>query len=269
LLAEAVVSGERRDDLPAVVATNVERWGAEDDAWRGYHRKDDGSLVLDARVEAGLDLVLPKPGGAMLDVGCANGVLTRLFSKRAEVARTVGVDFVDMGLGPDIEFQKANLDTSEPLPFPDATFDVVTCMETLEHLHDTDHMVSQIRRVLRPDGYAIIAVPRLDAAVSIAMLAIGWQPPAIECSLKRRYGSPSGGERVSGHVSHFTRRALYELLRANHLSIDAFSQASIYNAWRYSQDRTPPAWQRMPMWVLSKLRVKQDELLFRVRPEGP
>jgi SAM-dependent methyltransferase len=268
VLEEAVVSASK-DELPAVVATNVERWGAEDDAWRGYHRTDEGAIDLDGRVEVGLSLVIPKPGGTMLDIGCANGVLTRLFSKRAQVKRTVGVDFVDMGLGPEVEFRKANLDTQEPLPFDDASFDVVTCMETLEHLHDTDHMVSQIRRILRPDGYAIIAVPRLDALVSIAMLAVGWQPPAIECSLKRRYGSPGASERVSGHVSHFTRRALLELVEANRFRVDAFAQASIYKAWRYSKPETPPVWQRAPMWLMSKIPVKQDELLVRIRPVQP
>jgi SAM-dependent methyltransferase len=206
----------------------------------------------------------------MLDVGCANGVLTRLYARAAEVSGVFGVDFVDMGLDPrEIVFRQANLDTHDPLPFDSASFDVITCMETLEHLHDTDHIVSEIRRLLRPEGYAIIAVPRLDALLSIGMLAAGFQPPAIECSLRRRYGSPGSSPRVSGHVSHFTRRALYELMAANALRVDAFAQASIYTAWRYSMGRTPPLWQRIPMWALSKIPVKQDELLVRVRPEAP
>jgi SAM-dependent methyltransferase len=245
------------EDVPAVVAANAERWSAEDDAWRGYHRLPDGRLALDGRVKAGLDLVIPKPGGAMLDIGCANGVLTRVFSERARVAKAYGVDFVDMGHGPDLEFRQANLDTSERLPF-------VTCMETLEHLHDTDHMASEIRRIMKPDGHAILTVPRLDGLLAIAMLAAGWQPPAVECSLKRRYGAPGASERVSGHVSHFTRRALAELLEANGLRVDVMTQASIYLAWRNAQARTPPAWQRAPLWMLGKLPFKQDNLVVRV-----
>jgi len=252
-------------ELSAIVATNVERWRAEDDAWRGYHRRGD-QMVLDARVEGALRLLLPRPGGALLDIGCANGVLTRQCARASQVARVFGVDFVDHGLDPrEIAFTKANLDTSTPLPFESATFDVITCMETLEHLHDTDHIVSEIRRLLRPEGYAIVAVPRLDALLSIAMLTLGLQPPAVECSLRRRYGSPGSSTRVSGHVSHFTRRALLELVQANGLTVDAFAQASIYSAWRHSTERAPPLWQRLPMWVLSKIPVKQDELLVRIR----
>jgi hypothetical protein len=43
------------------------------------------------------------------------------------------------------------------------------------------------------------------------------------------------------------------------------AQASIYSAWRHSAERAPPLWQRLPMWVLSKIPLKQDELLVRIR----
>jgi SAM-dependent methyltransferase len=258
-----------RDDLPPIVLSNVERWGAQDDGWRGYHREGD-RIVLDDRVHAGLRLVLPRAGGTMLDIGCANGVLSGFFARAAEVGTVYGLDFVDLGLDSrDITFRQANLDTSDPLPFDSGVFDIVTCMETLEHLHDTDHTVSEIRRLLKPTGYAIISVPRLDALLSLAMLAVGFQPPAIECSLRRRYGSPGSSPRVSGHVSHFTRKALYELMEANGMKVGAFAQASLYSAWRYSAERAPPLWQRVPMWALSKVPIKRDDLLVRVHPKTP
>ncbi len=259
------LSDTQAQALPAIVETNVERWKADDDAWRGYH-KDEGKLVLDARVEVGLELVCPLPGSSYLDIGCANGVLTRVYADRIGAADVTGVDFVDMGIGPEIAFKQANLDTREPLPFAPRSFDVITCMETLEHLHDTDHIVSEIGRILRPGGYAIIAVPRLDALLNMAMLAVGYQPPAVECSLRMRYGSPDSSPRVSGHVSHFTRRALLELVRANGFEVERFAQASIYRAWRFASGKTPPMWQRLPMWMVSKVPFKQDELLVRIRP---
>jgi SAM-dependent methyltransferase len=253
------------DDLPAIVATNVKRWSANDDGWRGYHRSG-AEVVPDPRVARALALAPPLPGCDYLDIGCANGVLTRLFADRVQATTVTGVDFVDMDLDPDIVFQRANLDSREPLPFQDATFDVVTCMETLEHLHDTDHVIGEIRRVLRRNGYAVIAVPRLDALLNMAMLAVGYQPPAIECSLRIRYGAPEPNPRVSGHVSHFTRRALTELVTANGFRVDAFDQASLYEAWRHSRATPPPLWQRAPMWIISRIPVKQDELLMRIRP---
>jgi hypothetical protein len=107
----------------------------------------------------------------------------------------------------------------------------VTCFETLEHLHDTDRMVREIRRVLAPGGKAVMSVPRIDGLVSILMLSAGLQPPAIECSLRARYGSPDPTARVSGHVSHFTLRAFHELLRANGLRVGRTKQGAIYEDW--------------------------------------
>jgi len=243
---------------------NADRWSAGDDAWRGY-RRVGATLVLEQRIERTLDLLLPAPGGALLDVGCATGVITRLVAEKTEVARVVGVDFA--ASASDIETRALNLDARERLPFPDATFDVITCLETLEHVHDTDHLVAEIRRVLAPTGYAVVSVPRIDGLLTVAMLALGLQPPAIECSLKRRYGSPEAGTRVSGHVSHFTRRALEDLVTSHGFRVDAFAQASIYSGWLLAA-ADPPMWKRLPLWALSHVPFKQDDQIVRLRPSA-
>ena len=250
-----------QDTVSSSVSANATRWSAEDDGWRGYHHRD-GEIVLDARVHVALGLVSPRKGGALLDIGCATGVLTDIFGKRAQVSSLTGVDFIDHAT--PFAFRRLNLDGDDPLPFADASFDVVLCLETLEHLHDTDRMVREIHRVLLPGGYAILSVPRLDALLSIGMLAVGLQPPAIECSLRRRYGSPGSSPRVSGHVSHFTRRALVELLKTNRFTVEHVRQASIYTSWRHSTE-SPSVWNKMPLWLLSKIPFKQDDLIVRVR----
>jgi SAM-dependent methyltransferase len=249
----------------ALQATNAERWSASDDAWRGY-RWDGSKFVLDERIEATFGLLLPTPSGALLDVGCGTGVVTAWMGERVGAARVVGVDFDPAAPpGSDIEVRGVNLDSSEPLPFDDATFDVVTCLETLEHVHDTDHLVRELRRVLKPTGYAVVSVPRIDGLLTVMMLAAGMQPPAIECSLRRRYGSPEPGTRVSGHVSHFTRRALAQLLESHRFRIEAFTQASIYRSWLLASDR-PPLWKKLPLWAMSQVPAKKDDQIVRVRP---
>jgi len=45
------------------------------------------------------------------------------------------------------------------MPFADASFDCVVSFETLEHLEDQEQMLAEIRRVLRPDGFAVISTP--------------------------------------------------------------------------------------------------------------
>lgn len=250
---------------------NRNRWAAADTAWRGYGIVD-GALWWADRVKVALALIEPAPRGApaaMLDIGCATGVITRACADRFGATSVHGIDFVDvrspeLSAGrPPIAFQSHNLDGEDPLPFPDGSFDLVTCFETLEHLHDTDRMVAEIRRVLRPAGQAVLSVPRIDGLLSILMLSAGLQPPAVECSLARRYGSPDPEARVSGHVSNFTRRALHELLEAHGFDIVASRQASIYGDWRRAGKR--PASQRAVLWCLSKVPIKQDVVIVSAR----
>ena len=45
------------------------------------------------------------------------------------------------------------------LPVPDASFDVVTCVLALEHVADTQRLLSEMRRVLVSGGLLLLAVP--------------------------------------------------------------------------------------------------------------
>jgi SAM-dependent methyltransferase len=242
---------------------NLDRWSAEDDAWRGYRRQGE-RLVLEQRVQRTLSLVQSAPGGALLDVGCATGRITLLVAELAQVTKVAGVDAVIVS--PLVPSVVANLDSRCPLPFKTASFDIVTCLETLEHVHDTDYLASEIRRVLKPSGYALLSVPRLDGILSIMMLAFGLQPPAVECSVRKRYGSGADSARVSGHVSHFTRKAFEEFAAASGWSIEMYAQASIYSSWLLALKEPPPIWKRLPLWVLSKIPAKQDVQIVRMRP---
>jgi SAM-dependent methyltransferase len=128
-----------------------------------------------------------------------------------------------------------------PLPFRDGAFDVVVTLETIEHVLDPDALLAEAHRLLAPGGTLILSTPRLDSFLVIGSLLLGVQPPGVECSTRRRYGSPFGEQRASGHVHLFTRRALAEALAANGFRLDAYGEGRFSSSWWQAvrSDRRP------------------------------
>jgi predicted SAM-dependent methyltransferase len=64
----------------------------------------------------------------------------------------------------DSEPNYINHDLSNPLPFPDDTFDGILCSHVLEHFdcHEAARIIGECKRVLRPDKALIVSVPDAD-----------------------------------------------------------------------------------------------------------
>ncbi len=59
------------------------------------------------------------------------------------------------------EFGPERIDVTQ-LPYEDASIDAVVCNHVLEHVPDDRKAMSEIRRVLRPSGWALLQVPGLE-----------------------------------------------------------------------------------------------------------
>lgn len=99
-------------------------------------------------------------GKRVLDVGCASGVLTRLFAERG--ANAVGIDLNPRLIqrarekrGDMAEFRVA--DIAQPLHFDDASFDVVAASLVLHYLADWSVPLREFARVLRPGGAFVMS----------------------------------------------------------------------------------------------------------------
>ena len=118
-----------------------------------------------ARYRLAVDLV---PGRRVLDAGCGVGWGSGSL-RQAGAASVVGLDISEEALtdarrrAPECEFVPGDL---QELPFPDDEFDVVVCMEALEHTEDTRATLAELARVLRPQR-----APRLPSPTGVSTSA--------------------------------------------------------------------------------------------------
>lgn len=228
---------------------------------------------IDRRVETILEL-LPRlgPDAELLDIGCLDGTFTRLYAERVGTTRAHGADvsLLDRAREKGIDAVEVDLNSGDPLPYPTGRFDVVLCVETLEHVYPTDHLVAEIFRILKPGGTAIIDVPRLDSFLNIGLLALGFQPPGIECSRRHRFGAINDDSVLTGHVAYFTRRALLEMVRGAGFRIAEYRQVGQRSGWlklQESQGKRVGAGVRFLWWLYDVASLKKEYQIVRaVKP---
>jgi ubiquinone/menaquinone biosynthesis C-methylase UbiE len=229
---------------------------------------------VDRRVETILEL-LPQLGSeaTLLDIGCLEGSYTKMYAERVGAGEVHGLDvsLVEQARAKGVHALEFDLNAGEKLPYPDRHFDVVVCIESLEHIYPTDFTLGEIRRVLKPGGTAIIDVPRLDSFLNIVLLTLGFQPPGVECSRERRYGSINGDSVLTGHVAYFTRRALLEMVESAGFEIVEARQVGQRTGWLMLQEaegRHVGTMVRLLWWLYDTLSPKKEYMVVKVTRGG-
>ncbi|ABF40117.1 UbiE/COQ5 methyltransferase [Candidatus Koribacter versatilis Ellin345] len=115
----------------------------------------------------GLQQVAVARDAAILDVGCGGGETVRKLAEMAPAGSVVGVDLSAASVAVARKTNAAQVAAGRvrieegsvaALPFVDASFDVVTAVETHYYWPDLPANVREIRRVLKPGGsFALIA----------------------------------------------------------------------------------------------------------------
>ncbi len=96
-------------------------------------------------------------GTQVLDLGCAGGFMAEALTEKG--AEVTGLDPAPkaieaarrraQSIGQSIRY---DVGVGEDLPYDDASFDTVVCVDVLEHVSDLTMVLSEIARVLRPGG---------------------------------------------------------------------------------------------------------------------
>ena len=172
------------------------RWWDPNSEFKPLH--DINPLRLDY-----IDRLAGLDGKAVLDVGCGGGILSEAMAARG--AKVTGIDMGDRPLkvaqlhllesGLTVEYRKVaveELAVEQP-----QHYDIVTCMEMLEHVPDPASIVAACARLLKPGGWCFFSTINRNAkaylfAVIGAEYVLGLLPPRdarlFEVSQARRTG---------------------------------------------------------------------------------
>lgn len=157
-------------------------------------------------------------GQALLDAGCGTGGFLRWAADSGAFSRMVGTDLSEHAIDlarrstPALELHVAPM---THLPFPDASFDVVTVNDVLQHIpeHVVAASLGELARVMRPGATLLVRTNGARHA--------------------RR-------ERADWRV--YDRSALADALRAAGLQVQRITHASLVpSLWAGVRDRAPRA----------------------------
>jgi len=170
----------------------------------------------------------------VLDIGCGRGLLSRQLKLKGcyvvgmeispELAKKVS-DFCDQVIVTDVEsynFHQLEL------------FDVVVCADILEHLKYPERLLSNLRYVLKPEGYVVASIPNVAYWKIRMKLMMGDFSPDL-CILQPQ------------HIKFFTLKTIKEMfektgykivkLTISYYGMLAFSQRRLYRLLRWLGNR--------------------------------
>lgn len=113
-------------------------------------------VVLTARMPE-LAAMVPAGTRTLLDVGCGNGKFGHYLNEHRPEITVTGVDRSETALS-QVQFNKAKAPI-DAIPFEDRSFDVVSCLQVIEHLHApvTERALDELARVAR--DFLLVEVP--------------------------------------------------------------------------------------------------------------
>jgi 2-polyprenyl-3-methyl-5-hydroxy-6-metoxy-1,4-benzoquinol methylase len=160
--------------------------------------------------------LLPATSRKILEIGCGEGATLGYLKRRGIAKWTCGIDVHDAALqkarenGVD-ETILGNIEDSL-LVNRDDRFDVILCLDVLEHLVDPWSVVERISDLLADGGIIIVSIPNVQHLRVIVPLIFG------------RWTYQDCGILDKGHLRFFTRRSAVELMRSGGLTVDRITQ---------------------------------------------
>jgi len=150
-----------------------------------------------------------------LDLGCDDGKLTIEMAIKIGAQDISGVEIVEQRilLAQEKGIKVKKFDLNHDFDFESETFTAIHSNQVIEHLWDSDKFISEIHRVLKKGGYAIISTENASSWCNIFASIMGWQIFSLTnfSSVKQGIGNP------------------FALHRDNNVDLASWNHVRIYN----------------------------------------
>jgi SAM-dependent methyltransferase len=159
-------------------------------------------------------------GLRVFDAGCGTGYGTAYLA-RAGAQHVTGIDISEKAISycrahfsaPATDFVVADL--SLGIPIPTGSTDAIFSSQAMEHLSDIEKFLSECRRVLKPDGLMVVAVPAITSRQQ------------LEENIWNRF-----------HITNLTPLGWYTKMRRNFARVVSFSHWPVkrFSGWSEIRD---------------------------------
>jgi SAM-dependent methyltransferase len=237
------------------------------------------------RIYKALMAASPVPWGrqrGVLDHGCGNGRVARLFKDQGKELHAVDIDRGFIGwMREALPYVEARaVEPDGPLPYADGTFDLIYQVSVLTHVNEQTHeaLLEELARVAKPGGVLLLTVngrrslkrivererrrPRANSAKSLVVSLLMWHRPAVRKKRRLR-------RRLRKAAREFEEGRYAFVLQEGHLRTTA--------EYGYGITFIPPSyiehnWNRWFEVVEIReggLNGNQDIVVLKAKGEGP
>ncbi|MCK5760830.1 MAG: class I SAM-dependent methyltransferase [Candidatus Delongbacteria bacterium] len=114
----------------------------------------------------------------LLDLGCDDGVWTKKIAEKIKTDKISGIELIEERAqkAREIGIKVEIADLNSEFPYKNDMFDVIHTNQVIEHVKDTDLFVSEIHRILKPGGYAVVSTENLASWHNIGATILGYMP---------------------------------------------------------------------------------------------
>jgi len=134
--------------------------------------------------------------GKLLDIGCNDKEISNFLNGKIDYH---GIDY------PAVDLEK------DKLPFPDKSFNYISCLDVLEHLKSQANAVNEIKRIIKDDGLIFISLPNVCHFFNRFMFLFGreFEDVFIEKPKSKHYHHPSVRQNIAFIEKHFKILKIY------------------------------------------------------------